>query len=128
MDAPLSVFTVATAIAMSIVKNEYVAFINDLLGQIEQLETVAFPKRGNQFDKLNAILSMFVLVAATLPYFHGIFQAYMTVKAKFSHLVYISGNSTCQLSSFPCKFLTITILGTFMHSSLYTRQPVWLVE
>ncbi|OXA47621.1 hypothetical protein Fcan01_17935 [Folsomia candida] len=94
-------------------KYEYAAFLNDLVRQVEELER-GFIKRGEKWDKLAIMLSNFILVSATLPILFTLFEAYLTVNDKLSHLQYDLANSVCPMNTyFTCKLITFIVLEIY---------------
>ncbi|OXA45290.1 hypothetical protein Fcan01_19899 [Folsomia candida] len=106
----LSTFNISLAVAISIVKREYVAFCNDLHRQAELLEK-DFAKHAKKWDKLTIILTNFALSSVTLPFVYAVFEAYLIVNDKFGQLQYTFANSICPLNTyFACKAITFIIL------------------
>ncbi|OXA47626.1 hypothetical protein Fcan01_17932 [Folsomia candida] len=103
---------VTTAAAISLVKYEYAAFLNDLIRQVERLERGS-KKRLEKWDKLAIMLSNFIVVS-TLPILFTLFEAYLTINDKLAHLQYDLANSVCPMNTyFACKLITFIVLEIY---------------
>ncbi|OXA48580.1 hypothetical protein Fcan01_16286 [Folsomia candida] len=101
------------SVAISFAKQEHVAFCNDFIRQVEQLGKL-FPPSEKQWDTLAIILSIFIIISATLPVLYGPFVAMMTIIDKFSHLEFTLANTICPLETyFFCRFITFLVLTTY---------------
>ncbi|OXA47151.1 hypothetical protein Fcan01_18290 [Folsomia candida] len=111
----LTVFNVTSTIALSIVKNEFVAFYNDLICQVELLDEV-FAKRKptKKLDKLTIILSIFIFLSAPMPLLFAIFCGYLTIHDSFAHLLYAWADAICPLNTyFACKSITFIVVTAY---------------